>query len=489
MSEKDFFDRFQYDSEKDILGSGGFGTVYRAHDTLKDRYVAIKISQVKDLFGKFTLLNEVKLSEGIDDHANVARYEFGLRITRPFLTDYAVMAYYEEGNLDMVLRKQHGILSQKEQYDIVEGLLEGIKHLHSENVIHRDLKLANILMLKTKQGQWRPKIADFGLSRQMEDYDASIANSAIGITTAYAAPEQIENKPIKKNVDLWALAVIVYRLLTGEMPFAAPQGANSTTATVEISRKITQLELPEKLNTLPEPYQTIIRRCFVKDTKERAQSADELLAILKGKDATNPVKNDPDTQPKTASFSTVDIAETRLLGAENVDSTEIAPSFNTVNTEATPSVKRTFNTVNTDTTPSVKPIENEYTELFKNEDATEIFQEETVEPSRGVPKWIWAIVAVALLLIGAWGMGLFKPKPMPADPCNTALFPELDCDNDGVLNKNDKCPQVKGQDGNGCPVTKPTVDNQKDTDGDGVKDFEDNCPTIKGSRNAHGCRD
>ena len=481
MSEKDFFDRFQYDSEKDILGSGGFGTVYRAHDSLKDRYVAIKISQVKDLFGKFTLLNEVKLSEGIDDHANVARYEFGLRVTRPFLTDYAVMAYYEEGNLDMILRKQQGILNSKELYDIVEGLLEGIKHLHSENVIHRDLKLANILMLKTKQGQWRPKIADFGLSRQMEDFDASIANSAIGITTAYAAPEQIENKPIKKNVDLWALAVIVYKLLTGEMPFAAVQGANSMTATVEISRKITQLELPEKLETLPEPYQTIIRRCFIKDTKERAQSADELLAILKGKDASNAVKSTLSTRPKTDSMPIIEIAETRLYGTDNVDSTEIAPPSNSFST------------------PSVKPIENEYTELFNNEEATEIFkEEETIEPSRrSVPIWIWGVAAVVLLLGGAWGMGVFKSKPITIDPCNVALFPELDCDGDGILNKNDKCPKDKGQAENGCPVTKPPVnnqndnqnDNQKDSDGDGVKDFEDNCPTIKGSKNAHGCRD
>jgi serine/threonine protein kinase len=283
MSEKDFFDQFKYDPEKDLLGSGGFGSVYRAYDRLKDRYVAIKISQVKDIFGKFTLLNEVKLSQEIDDHTNVARYEFGLRVKHPFPVDFAVMAYYEEGNLDMVLRDKHGILSKNEQYDIVEGLLEGIGHLHTENVIHRDLKLANILMHRTRQGQWRPKIADFGLSRQMDNYDASIANSAIGITIAYAAPEQIENKPIRKNVDLWALGVIIYRILTGEMPFAPIQDADPTSATVEMSRKITQVELPEKLNILAEPYQSIIKRCWVKDTKERAQSTSELLDILKDK--------------------------------------------------------------------------------------------------------------------------------------------------------------------------------------------------------------
>lgn len=281
MTDQAFRDRFHYDPDKDLIGSGGFGSVYRAYDYTEKRYVALKISQVKDIYGKFTLLNEVELSKKIDDHTNVARYELGFRFKVPFPVDYAIMAYYEEGNLDMVLRKRFGHLTDKEYYEIVEGLLEGIGHLHNENIIHRDLKLANILMLRTKQGQWRPKIADFGLSRQIEDSDASIANSAIGITIAYAAPEQIEGNPIRKNVDLWALGVIVYRLLTGDMPFAATQNADPTNANLEMSRKITQVELPEKLNTIPEPYQTIIKRCFVKDTKDRPQSAYELLDILK----------------------------------------------------------------------------------------------------------------------------------------------------------------------------------------------------------------
>ena len=294
MTDNQFFEQFRYDPEKDLLGSGGFGNVYRAYDYAGKRYVAIKISQVKDIFGRFTLLNEVELSKSIDDHANVARYEFGLRVKLPFPVDYAIMAYYEEGNLDMLLRKKFGQLTDREFYDIVEGILEGIGHLHTENVIHRDLKLANILMHRTKQGQWRPKIADFGLSRQINDYDDSIANSAIGITIAYAAPEQIENKPIRKNVDLWALGVIVYRLLTGEMPFAAMQGVDVTSANLEMSRKITAVELPERLNTVPEPYQTIVRRCFVKDTKDRAQSVVELLEVLK--------KFKPDSPSRRESF-------------------------------------------------------------------------------------------------------------------------------------------------------------------------------------------
>jgi serine/threonine protein kinase len=283
MTDKDFFERFVYDSEKDILGSGGFGTVYKAYDKFEKKYVAIKISQVKDIFGKFTLLNEVELSRKIDHHTNVARYEFGLRVTQPFLIDYAVMDYYEDGNLDHVLKKNQDKLNEEERHDIVEGILEGLKHLHTEGVIHRDIKLANILMHKTRGGQWRPKIADFGLSRLMDSMDSSVSNSAIGITIAYAAPEQIENHPIKKNVDLWAFGVILYRLMTSRLPFAATKGADPTSANLEMSRKIVMVDLPTEINNIPQPFQYMIRRCLMKNTTDRVQSADELLGILKGK--------------------------------------------------------------------------------------------------------------------------------------------------------------------------------------------------------------
>jgi serine/threonine protein kinase len=324
MTDKDFFERFVYDSEKDILGSGGFGTVYKAYDRFEKKYVAIKISQVKDIFGKFTLLNEVELSRKIDHHANVARYEFGLRVTQPFLIDYAVMDYYEDGNLDHVLKKQHGKLNEDERYDIIEGILDGLKHLHTEGVIHRDIKLANILMHKTRGGQWRPKIADFGLSRLMDSSDSSVSNSAIGITIAYAAPEQIENSAIKKNVDLWAFGVILYRLMTGELPFAATKGADPTSANLEMSRKIVQVDLPEEINKIPQPFLYIIRRCLTKNTTDRVQSADELLDILKGK-----IKP-PLTQEVVHPVSDVTIIqppETPAIKKEEIDINDLQTEF------------------------------------------------------------------------------------------------------------------------------------------------------------------
>jgi serine/threonine protein kinase len=282
MEEAEFFKRFTYDPKNDVIGSGGFGTVYRAFDTKEKRFVALKIAQVKDCHGKFTLLNEVDLSRQIDHHVNVARYDFGFRAIHPFQVDYAVMDYYEEGNLDAFLRTLKRSLSEKENRDLIEGILEGISHLHQEDVIHRDLKSANILIHRTKQGTLRPKIADFGLSRAVESgSDKSYSNSALGLSIAYAAPEQIQNKSIRKNVDLWAFGVIVYRIWTGELPFKAAPNADSTRANLEISEKIISAPFPERLKTIPEPYQTIILRCWERDAEHRVQSSQELLELLK----------------------------------------------------------------------------------------------------------------------------------------------------------------------------------------------------------------
>ena len=309
MTEKTFSERFSYNPREDLLGSGGFGSVYRAFDKEDKRFVAIKISQVKDLFGKFTLLNEVDLSKKIDDHPNVARYEFGLRVMHPFPVDYAVMAYYEDGNLDQVLKKSRNVLQPSEYKDIIEGLLLGIGHLHTENVIHRDLKLANILMSKTKQGQWRPKIADFGLSRETDNLDVSVSNSAIGLTMAYAAPEQIENKTIRKNVDFWAFGVIVYRLMTGEMPFTAPANMDLSTANLHISKKILESETPEKLHEIREPYRSIVKRCLLKDAGERVQTAEELLALIRQQ----PGDRNTEPRPDITRISTVKPESKRKL--------------------------------------------------------------------------------------------------------------------------------------------------------------------------------
>ena len=218
MTYEEFEQRYQYNPEKksDQLGKGGFGSVYKALDIHRNKYVAIKESKVEFEHGKFTLLREVELANEIEPHPNVARYIncWRFKITRLVEMEYAIMPYYKYGNLTKAVQQN---LTYTEKESIIKGILLGLSHLHKEGIIHRDFKSPNILMDKVN-GKWLPKIADFGMSKILASSggDGSQSNSSIGLSYSYAAPEQLNPKrfgrTIRKNVDLWALGVIIWEI-------------------------------------------------------------------------------------------------------------------------------------------------------------------------------------------------------------------------------------------------------------------------------------
>lgn len=310
MSEELHYTAFQSRyRDKQYIGAGGFGKVYKVFDHAKNHYVALKVSDVRPEWNKFTLKNEVELVNKLNYHRNIARYDacyrFNTGITGEM--DFALLQFYEDGNLEQFLKKSQ--LSQEDKRLIIGGILNGLSFLHENNIIHRDLKAENILMSR-EDGVWTPKITDFGLSREVNN-STNITNSAVGISYAYAAPEQILNQKIYRNVDIWAVGVIIYRIIADELPFVDKQKIDkkSVNTQLEISKKITSNKLPERLETLEEPFRSIIKRCLVTDPLERAQKAGELIALLKGVQAFdstssyNPTVSRPTPEKKSADSS------------------------------------------------------------------------------------------------------------------------------------------------------------------------------------------
>ncbi|MEN0046321.1 MAG: serine/threonine-protein kinase [Bacteroidota bacterium] len=281
MTKEEFFTRFEFGYE-DTIGSGGFAKVYRAWDKVEKKHVAIKRAEADE--SKFTLRREAALINSLESHDNLIRFKeyegaSSFRFKEDFdLYDYAVMDYYESGNLQDILT--HFDLKFEDKKNIIEGILKGYAHLHHK-LTHRDTKASNILMAKGNNGEWIPKISDFGLCQVHGTKDIDRADSATHLTYEYAAPEQFLGGKIKNNVDLWSCGVIIYRILTGELPFQVTKSVNSQEKRGALIRMITQVELPEtQLSYVSEPYQEIIRRCLVKDNKKRVQKADDLLEIL-----------------------------------------------------------------------------------------------------------------------------------------------------------------------------------------------------------------
>ncbi|PQJ81864.1 serine/threonine-protein kinase [Polaribacter glomeratus] len=284
MTQQEFRKRYEFDLKTDNIGGGSFGTVYKAYDTVLDREVAIKVSEVKMVGDKeFSLLEEYKAIENLTAHKNIANYEKVFRFESfPAIYDYGIMQYYSLGNLSHYLKNNEVSLEKRDS--ITKAVLEGIGFLHQHKVVHRDLKPSNILVVD-RRGKIIPKITDFGLSKQAEgDGQASrFTNSFAGGTLQYSSPEQLKGLPLKLNTDLWSFGAIAYEILTGKTLFEADsQGTASAEWQNTITQKILHADITEELQTLPTNWQKVVRHCLERDVYKRAQDTTILFSILNG---------------------------------------------------------------------------------------------------------------------------------------------------------------------------------------------------------------
>ena len=433
--------------DRQYIGSGGFAKVYKVFDHVKNHYVALKIADVKPEWNKFTLKNEVELVNKLPQHRNIARYDACYRFNTGSLTgemDFAILRFYEYGNLEQFLKKQETTAEDKRL--LVQGILDGIAFLHKNKVIHRDLKAQNIL-LHREDGIWTPKITDFGLSREVLE-SGDITNSAIGVSYAYAAPEQIQNSKIYKNVDLWAAGVIIYRIIADELPFKGRSSGDdrSTQSQLELSRKIINLELPDTLNAIAEPYQSMIRRCLVLKPEERVQTAEELIEILHG---ANPYQSSAGTMtPPVQENKAVEDAKTEILNpyAAQQDTPPAAPpqqqgnpsmpvvddKTEVIQNRVKPEPSENMPPSSFAPPPGFPPAQGEY-EIPKSNvtqyinkkspasaeeappDPVSVFQPKTGGRKRGF-NWRWVLVPLLVMVAGAGGFYwyLLQQKGVPA---------------------------------------------------------------------------
>jgi serine/threonine protein kinase len=283
INQEEFQKRYRYEIANDRLGEGGFGEVFKAYDTFLDRWVAIKVSKVKADFPELRLRNEVALVNKLPAHPNIARYEECYSFnTISGEHDFGILQYYELGNLLQLLQTKP--LSLNQRYTLLANLLEGIRFIHSQNIIHRDIKPQNILIVNREEN-YIPKITDFGISKRLKPSKGThFSNSLIGAgTIAYSSPEQLADHSIRKNTDLWSFGVIAFQVLTGELPFNS--GSYSTSSELgrqEILKQIHSGKLPQNIDQIAVPWRTVIEKCLIIDYEKRIKEADDCIYILSG---------------------------------------------------------------------------------------------------------------------------------------------------------------------------------------------------------------
>jgi len=196
------------------LGSGNFGTVYKATHTTSGELVAVKVISLSSLSPKMqTLLgSEVESMRRIAS-PHVVKLKTTLMSDRSY---YIVMEYCSGANLEHFLESHNATPDTIRRWarEIVEGMM-AMQNLH---ILHRDLKLANIMLTSTNADEASIKICDFGLARVLgED---SFTTSIVG-TPLCSAPELLAGKPYDSKVDVWSLGVVLYEMIEHRKPFPA----------------------------------------------------------------------------------------------------------------------------------------------------------------------------------------------------------------------------------------------------------------------------
>jgi serine/threonine-protein kinase len=261
-----FADRYEIIEE---LGRGGMGVVYKAEDTKLKRTVALKflplemthVPEVKERF-----MREAQAAAALD-HPNICTvYEFDEAEGKTYIT----MAFIKGQNLREKTKTGH--LEVEEALKIATQAAEGLNIAHDKGVIHRDIKSANIMVTETSQA----KIMDFGLARTTEQTMLTQEGTAMG-TVAYMSPEQAQGKTVDQRTDIWSLGVVLYEMLTGELPF---RGEHEQAVVYSI-RKDKPKPLTDMRPELPLSIGQIVDKALEKNPDKRYQLIDELLDDLR----------------------------------------------------------------------------------------------------------------------------------------------------------------------------------------------------------------
>jgi tRNA A-37 threonylcarbamoyl transferase component Bud32 len=248
----------------DLIGRGGMGVVYKARDPQLDRLVAIKmiIGANPALLKRFDV--EARSTAGLQHQNIVTIYDFGSQDGNPYL----VMEYLEGSSLESIISSERS-LSLASKLGICIAICNGLNYAHDRGIIHRDVKPANVMVLKDDT----VKIVDFGIARIG---DTGISRTEVVGSLNYMSPEQFQSTPLDIRTDIFSTGVLLYRLLTGTLPFQAAGEA------AVMYRIIHDAPLPigSYVQGYPAELDSIVSKALAKNRENRYGSCRDLAFDL-----------------------------------------------------------------------------------------------------------------------------------------------------------------------------------------------------------------
>lgn len=253
----------------EIIGVGGMAVVYKAHDNQENRTVAVKILKPEFVSNEEFLRRFKNESKAIAmlSHPNIVKvYD----VSFGDLIQYIVMEYIEGITLKEYI-EQRGSLRWKDAVHFTIQILKGLQHAHDKGIVHRDVKPQNIMVLP----DGTIKVTDFGIARFARSDQRTITDKAIG-SVHYISPEQARGEKTDEKSDIYSLGVILYEMITGQMPFQAESAVS--VAIMQLQR---EPKTPTEINgSIPMGLEQITMHAMQKTPERRYQSAAEMLCDL-----------------------------------------------------------------------------------------------------------------------------------------------------------------------------------------------------------------
>ncbi|HJS29955.1 MAG TPA: protein kinase [Anaerolineales bacterium] len=267
MEEKVLGNRYRIEER---IGSGGMALVFRAHDSLLERKVSIKLLRgdySKDPSFRDRFLQEAQAVANLTHPNIVTVYDFGYDADRLFI----VMEYVPGEDLKAVLQ-QRGRLGIEESVQLMIQACAGVGYAHRAGLVHCDIKPHNMLVTPDV----RLKVTDFGIARALASIHPEEKNEYVWGSPQYFSPEQASGGAPSPASDVYSLGVVLYETLTGRLPYADTNVEN-----LSRSHREAMPVSPRRLNSeIPPSLEQIVLKVLAKEPSSRYRTADQLGRVL-----------------------------------------------------------------------------------------------------------------------------------------------------------------------------------------------------------------
>ncbi|MCR2804921.1 Stk1 family PASTA domain-containing Ser/Thr kinase [Paenibacillus soyae] len=281
------------------IGGGGMALVYKAHDVLLNRNVAVKVLRqqfVNDEEFIRRFRREAQSAAALSHPNVVSIYDVGQEDD----THYIVMEYVEGNNLNEIIQER-APLQADEAVRIAVQICDALDHAHQNHIIHRDIKPHNILI----GNNGRVKVTDFGIARAVTSTTITQTGSVVG-SVHYFSPEHAKGINTGEKSDLYSLGIVMYQMLTGRLPFLG-----ESPISVALKHLQENFEDPRFVNPhIPQSVENVILKAMRKNPSERYASAHEMLL-----DLDTCLRPDRLNEPKISFAAYHDMEETRVMPA------------------------------------------------------------------------------------------------------------------------------------------------------------------------------